>query len=712
MKSLFVFCVAICLLVACADVSTPTVTPESSQIREEVIEVTETAVFPTPIAEIPEPTDTVDSTPTASSTATAVPTQPPTTVPTPITPASIPPAIWTTIGTLMPPVQAILSPENITHIQEVGRWGKGKVLDAKYSPDGTELAVATALGVYVYDAETAVQLSFIPVENIQLASMAISPDWQWVAMGIEPDQIEIRQLSDGRLLNTFTAPSGVQALAFTADGQHLLAPYAAWRMSDGVPIPSNYAMPMSANGYEAEMSTLSADGKIAALYQDHAYEMAELTVGDNVNVSTTGVSILNDFYDYWPNAAISPYGQLLAIGADHRVEMYQVSDGALLFTINNPVPSLVDGLEFTPDGQTLVIIGNEELSLWRVSDGSFLSRIPDASGDITFSADGKRLAAWSDTLTQWEMPSGTRLNQLKQHAGRVNDLDFTSTSFHLAIASNHLYLRNMVDGGLLTSFPEKTHGVVFTPDDQMLLSASFHDLIIRNMIEDTSTIVGASESMWGVEDVAISVDGQMVATVSGDDAVRVWQVSDGHLLSEGYTMNGGAVAFSPTEPTFAFFKQNGGAVEIWPVPLLSATEEKIWSDDQHQPIRSLDIQEGNLHRLAFSQDGTLLAAGMQFSSEMIPIWRVSDGVLVQTLQSDSNSVNGIAFSPDGQLLASVSDDGTLKIWRVLDGVLLNTIQTPPMGLLSVEFSPNGRYLTTGSRDGLVRIWGVPLSEPP
>jgi hypothetical protein len=237
MRLVYVFCVMLCLLVACMNTIEPTITPENSIFVE-----VETAVSPTNPIVVSPPTQIPTQEPTASPTTLPTdeptPTLFPTITPTPISPAVVLPSIWTAIGTPMPPVQAVLSPENIDQIQEVGRWGKGKVIDAKYSPDGTQLAVATALGVYVYDTETAVQLSFIPVENIQLASMAISPDWQIVAMGIEPDQIEIRQLSDGRLLNTFTTPYGVHVLAFTSDGQHLLAPYAAWRMSDRTSIPS------------------------------------------------------------------------------------------------------------------------------------------------------------------------------------------------------------------------------------------------------------------------------------------------------------------------------------------------------------------------------------------------------------------------------------------------------------------------------------------
>ena len=625
----------------------------------------------------------------------------------------------------MPLIQAVLSLNNITDIQEVGRWGKGTIIDALYSPNGTELIVATALGVYVYDAETAVQLLFIPVENIQLASIALSPNGQLVAMGIAPDWIEVRQVSDGSLQNTFTAPNGIGSLTFTIDGQHLLAPYAAWRINDGTFVSSTYSM-----------STLSVNGITVITRGEQEFEVAELITENEISISPTGVVIPDDSYSL-TRTTLSPDGKLFAIGDwGSTAEVYRVADGTLLCSLNfvpptafaprrqlssrkhnnSPGPYLVHGLEFTPDSETLAVAsGFKEVTLWQMADCQLSQRILDASGDIIFSDDGHKMAVWADTVTQWDMPSGTRLNQLKQHTGWVNDLAFTSTSSRLAIASSSFYLRSVVDGGLLTSLPNKTNNLAITSDDQtLLLNSDNGDLIFYNLVENTSFSVVVTTSPWEVNDISLSSDGQMVATVSGDDAVRVWRVSDGQLLSEGYSINGQAVTFSPAEPFFAFYgaeyRQEEGTIDLWTTPNLSTMEEEVWPNDHspnHVLVHSLDIPDGynNLRSLIFSPDGTFLAAG--FSSGHILIWRVSDEELVLILQDHTNTVTGLAFSPSGHILASVSYDGTLRFWRAADGMLLNSIPFPSLRLLTVVFSPDGRFLATGSTDGLVRLWGVP-----
>lgn len=663
MKPLFVLCIISCLLGACAKFS--------------------------------------PSTPTAIPTQTA--TQTSMLLSTPVAPAAVPSPIWTTLETPLPPVHTVLSPENVTQIQELGRWGDGTIIDAVYSPEGTQLAVATALGVYLYDAETGERISFLPVENVQLASMAVSPDWQWVAIGIEPNQIELRRLSDGSLRDTFTAPGSVHFLTFTVDGQYLLAPYAAWSMNDGVSIPSTY-----------NMSTLAGNGKTVALRIDQTFEIAELTVGSEVSITKTGVIIPTDFYNR-SRAALSPDGQLLAIGADRIVEVYQVNDGTLLYTLNNPVSSDVDGLEFTPDGQMLAVIGYSETSLRQASDGRKLNVIPDASGDIAFSDNGNRMATWSDwtTLTQWNIPSGVRLNQLKQHTGSVWDLDFTASGSYLAIASDSIYLRNIMDGSLSVSLSANSpKNVAITPDERTLLFDSDNDLVFWDLTTETFFTVPASRSVWGVGDVALTSDGQVAATLSPSDDVRIWRVKDGQLLGEGYTMNGQAVAVSPTEPVFAISANNKDAIELWPLSPISAIAEETRSDtqtSQQVPLYSFEIQEadpGYLESLAFSPDGTLLAAG--FSAGYIYIWRVSDKTLIQTLQSNIDFTHSLSFSSDGRMLASAFwHDGTVKFWQVADGVLLNIISCPPRRLRTITFSPDGRFLATGSDDGLVRLWGVP-----
>ena len=63
------------------------------------------------------------------------------------------------------------------------RLGKGKIRDIKYSPDGTTMAVAINIGVWLYDTQTSRELNFFPTGASSARSIAYSPDGTILAMG-------------------------------------------------------------------------------------------------------------------------------------------------------------------------------------------------------------------------------------------------------------------------------------------------------------------------------------------------------------------------------------------------------------------------------------------------------------------------------------------------------------------------------------------------
>jgi WD40 repeat protein len=80
--------------------------------------------------------------------------------------------------------------------------------------------------------------------------------------------------------------------------------------------------------------------------------------------------------------------------------------------------------------------------------------------------------------------------------------------------------------------------------------------------------------------------------------------------------------------------------------------------------------------------------------------------IVWTGRSHTASANAVAFSPDGQFLASASSDHSVKVWRVADGVLLQTLTGFFDSVAAVTFSHNGQMLAASSFDRNVKVWSV------
>ena len=66
----------------------------------------------------------------------------------------------------------------------IARFGKGSVTgDVVYSPDGTRLAVASSIGIWLYDAQTYQEVALLTGHTDKVRSVAFSPDGETLASG-------------------------------------------------------------------------------------------------------------------------------------------------------------------------------------------------------------------------------------------------------------------------------------------------------------------------------------------------------------------------------------------------------------------------------------------------------------------------------------------------------------------------------------------------
>lgn len=63
------------------------------------------------------------------------------------------------------------------------RLGKGEVKNVAYSPDGNVIAVASGIGIWLYDLQTYQELSLLQEHTGSIYSVIFSPDGQTLASG-------------------------------------------------------------------------------------------------------------------------------------------------------------------------------------------------------------------------------------------------------------------------------------------------------------------------------------------------------------------------------------------------------------------------------------------------------------------------------------------------------------------------------------------------
>ena len=409
-----------------------------------------------------------------------------------------------------------------------------------------------------------------------------------------------------------------------------------------------------------------------------------------------------------PNSiAISPRGDLVAVGSDFGVFYYQVDTFELVRFDNTDYT--INDIAFSPDGSTLAVCsGMSDVELWDVYSGNIIDRAinQSSSSSIAFSPNGKTIVtgSYDNVVEVWDAISLSNILTINEHnIGELNDIAFSPDGFTFATghSDGRVILWDVTSGEKRISI-ENIYGnygiesLVFSPDGEMIVGSVNRIGVIlwdRGTGKELHKLQIDSTYM---NQLAFSPDGNILAVTSLDPNLIFWETSTWAALQtvDGHS-DASLLSFSPDGQMLVTASVEDERLILWDV----TSGEQIISVRGHLPI---------IENISYSPDGETIALGT---------W---DGVYIydtlhqrKIINFDSNNlVDALDFSTKGNLLASEGKNGSVIIRDTLSWDTIQTL-TNHLSINCIRFSPTGDKLAVGagsSSQGEIRIWNPRTGE--
>ncbi len=206
------------------------------------------------------------------------------------------------------------------------------------------------------------------------------------------------------------------------------------------------------------------------------------------------------------------------------------------------------------------------------------------------------------------------------------------------------------------------------------------------------------------------VDGRYIVTADASGTLRVWNSLDGAAIDvlPGTKVGANTIALRTSGITVLLQTADNRLVGRSAFPewqLAASLGGKESGGDSVFVDRVL--------ALAFSPDGTLLAAGGGEASRsgQLTLWNVADGTLVhQFVDAHSDTVYGIDFSADGKLLASASADKFVKVFDVATKQFVRSFEGHTHHVMDVSWKSDRTALASAGADNAIKIWNAETGE--
>ncbi|MDE0638660.1 MAG: hypothetical protein OXI43_22700 [Candidatus Poribacteria bacterium] len=533
------------------------------------------------------------------------------------------------------------------------RIGKGRANDITFTPDGTQFVVTTNIGIWIYDAESGIEVAFLKQPGQGFGKVAISPDGNTLACATGMSgqgKVQLWDITEGKVITTLPSPVGISSLFFSKDGTIL-----------------------ACAGYFGRV---------------HVWELG----ANNTHMLVTDTKLNERSWDTTRLVELSPDRRFLAVSSEDwqnrnfQIEIYDAANGKQLHTLTGHT-RWIKSLAFTSDSKTIVSGDEyESIRMWDPETGLLKSTLKWRRGTSTysmvFSPKGKFLASGHrDGIRLWHYTTGEG-QQRNYSIGKY---------------------QNIID---LKKHKDYIYRFAFSPDETMMLSGSKDGTITAWDTATGNEVYTISGHLEGVRAIELSETGGTLTTLNqpynppGVFQQRQWDVNTGKLLSTVFSrgLHGGHMVISPDGKTLATHNVSGNC-SLWNI-----------ETDPPQRVSSFTLEgyprAGLNVRFAFSLDGAMLAAGGE--DHAVHVWSLSDNSRSLqhqfTAKEHTENVWALAFSPDSTRLATGGRDQMFRIWNVADGKTMHTLTGHSWRVNCFAFSPNNQVLASGSYE--LFLWHV------